>query len=218
MESTIGALVDVDVIVTQCIADDTRPTSDFFNYLDNHRIGLLTEEIRNNARYRVRKQGPKYTGNKLSSIMRRFDDIDSRLKLEKIPFRKSEENLQKVRELFNDLFKEKGYTIPSMVPNYLRKTVSEVYLEQRTSIGDSIDKVFCEPILDEDLKVIATALTLKEKYKDMYVVSLDGHIIHENTSAAIKNRFGVTCGRPNEILQTIKDLSKGKSISNTCGL
>ena len=51
--------VDACVIANYCIARDTRLTGNFFEYLKKHRIGSVTQEIKNIAENTIRKASSK---------------------------------------------------------------------------------------------------------------------------------------------------------------
>jgi hypothetical protein len=217
---------DACVIIKHCVAADSRSTFGFFEYLKKHKIGSTTQEIRNIAENIVRKVSSKihYSGSPgytFKAAMKRLQVLDSLLMLETVPYDRTLENLNKVKEIFNGLFKEKGCSVPSLVPHYLQESVDDVYFGQLVKEGTRADKILLQPILEEDLNFIAAAATLHQtKYTegDAYIASFDGHLVSETVSKAIKNGVGVTCDRPNEILRIIrkKDLSKQEPISDIC--
>lgn len=224
MRLECGVLLDNSVIIHYCLfpTNAKSPTYNFFNYLEGHlELGLVTRETKKSTERTLKRVVRKFSKTKSFKAIETFYRVETFLKTETVSHSESEENLREVEELFRNIFKIRGehlirpWTVPSRFVNLAR----EMYLGQaaKESHREILQKkIFYKPIEREDIMTITAAVTLKEKYNNMFLASLDAHIIDDLISSSIKDELGVTCGLPNDILPQIKeyeDLFKRKLIS-----
>ncbi len=182
----------------------------FLTYLEKHpRIGIITGQTK--EKIETKYWDPiRRMKSKDQFLIHEFDEMLRFLDVERFEYPIHEEGLKMVGELFTDLFREKR---PVMMSTKYMKILDSLSVPGRAHSDIPAPN-------DGDMTCAADAAVLSSKYKELFLATSSPIFMKPVVSNAIEEKLHFTPGDTNFILKelTKKDLSKGKPISDICGL
>lgn len=206
MNRGYGVLLDNNIIINYCLnqANDLESpvyemeNSKFCNFLrhcDPPRA-LITNRIKDSTIDFIHKK-LKYDRRR-QNCFQRFEGLRRHVIVKNISHNKVGEIIPNIKDFFDEFRNQNcnGKVNLAQISPIYRNLIRGIYGSEKTMLAGPEE---------EDKKLLCEAICLSKEYEPLFLASLDEHFSGETVSKAIKERFGIVSGYPQDILPEIKE-------------
>ena len=182
--------------------------AEFFYYLESHHgLGVMANKPYEDIRKLIRK---KAYGESYRRAVDEYNRMPLYVDIQAPNFSIFENHFADVRKFLFNLIGEKKSSLQinmgavssryRHLANDINQQNPSLSSEERQSLKQ---KLFCEPLENEDVKLIIEAWKLPRMHK--FIASEDRHFIEPTISKAIEDDYEVKCMHPSNLLQELRE-------------